>query len=455
MRNVLQFSQHREAWLLRGAVASTLILGLGYCLLPPTAALGLTVGLACLGLMMVSPYAGLLFFLALLYLRPAEHFPVLAAFHLTRLTALVALGVWGIQYALTRRPPLAHAPQNWMLAGLSGAVFLSTLGAEYWRIPIYRFLEVFLKCLVLYWLIINLLDTPRRLRGFLWAWVLLTAFNGGLALHHYFAGLGLVAGERVEGVGIFGDPNDLALSFVVVVPLVVALWRAEKWPILRGLWATVLGLLLAGVRVTFSRGGLLGLLVALFLTLRERIRRPAARWAFYLFGGLIAAALVHLTFQERGTPFTQVTLEQNVAGRLAAWKAGARMMLDKPLTGVGYGYFADRFKDYAPPDTDVYYLTAHNSFVLVAGEMGLPGLLFFGGLLLVSFRSLREIKEALRTRSGPAELREIGEALRPSLWGWLTCGMFLSQAFGYFLYILLGVIVATHRLCTEPTGSGS
>src|SRR5690348_8194368 len=71
---------------------------------------------------------------------------------------------------------------------------------------------------------------------------------------------GYRAGGR--GGGIFGNPNDMALFLVTLVPIAVALMmrsRSLAWKFAFGCGAL---LMMVGIVLTYSRGGFIGLLAS-------------------------------------------------------------------------------------------------------------------------------------------------------------------------------------------------
>ena len=75
-------------------------------------------------------------------------------------------------------------------------------------------------------------DTPRRFRGFVHVLVALNLFLAvnGIVQYHTGVGLGHRRGggrrEPHPGTGIFNDPNDLGMTLVMAVPLL--LWRRVR-----------------------------------------------------------------------------------------------------------------------------------------------------------------------------------------------------------------------------------
>jgi len=76
--------------------------------------------------------------------------------------------------------------------------------------------------------------------------------------------------------------------------------------------------------------------------------------------------------------------------RLILWEAGIRMARDHPLFGVGIGGYWEFSHDYAPAFLDSFWRShenAHNYFIQLLAELGIPGLMVFVGVIGASLRS--------------------------------------------------------------------
>lgn len=169
-------------------------------------------------------------------------------------------------------------------------------------------------------------------------------FLGWLALP--FAGYTLW--EAMNGVirpqSPFEDSNLLGLFFALsTLSLFPHLASGTKKPI-RMIAALIALTLTAALIVTQSRSALLcllaGALVFGLLTLRARPNLSRTTWAS-LGGGLVG--VIALTFAtglaDRFVIWSNGTLDANITGRLAIWKAAATMATQHPLTGFGLGTF--------------------------------------------------------------------------------------------------------------------
>ncbi len=158
--------------------------------------------------------------------------------------------------------------------------------------------------------------------------------------------------RRLRGLGFVYDPNDFAQVLVSLVPLVF-LWKTKNRAANLFLLGLPVALLITGMYFTHSRGSAIALMAVIMFTFRRKIGTVPA---VVLAGGLFAASLALGWSGGR-----DVSMEAG-ADRLDAWSTGLELIKAHPLTGVGFGQFAD-FND----------ITAHNSIIVCAAENGLPG----------------------------------------------------------------------------------
>jgi O-antigen ligase len=78
---------------------------------------------------------------------------------------------------------------------------------------------------------------------------------------------------------------------------------------------------------------------------------------------------------------------ESTENHITAWKAGIRMIGTHPILGIGLGNFKPMMHLYVPPGT-AWSTIAHNTFLEVAAELGLPALGIFAGILVFTYRSL-------------------------------------------------------------------
>ena len=166
-------------------------------------------------------------------------------------------------------------------------------------------------------------------------------------------------------------------------------------------------LLIYGVYLTRSRGGLLGVLAVALAAMIGRMGRTRA----IVLTALLAVMLIGLNF----TGGRGMTNDDSAQGRVDAWSEGLQMFRESPLLGVGLHNFSEH-----------NYLTAHNSFVLCFAELGITGYFFWMALLVGAFRQLRAVRKSADSDLNP-DLRDYARACEIAFIGFLASAFFLSR----------------------------
>src|SRR5437879_7619599 len=158
-----------------------------------------------------------------------------------------------------------------------------------------EFSGTFVRTVIIFIVIVNAVRTEMRLKA-----LLILAIGTALwlslgAINDYRLGLLTVEGYRVggRGSGIFGNSNDMALYLVTIIPVAVALLLGARGVARKLLFGSCTLLMIAAVVLTYSRGGFIGLMIALaFLAWRvgSRHRAEILILGFMLVAGFLAVA---------------------------------------------------------------------------------------------------------------------------------------------------------------------
>ena len=262
--------------------------------------------------------------------------------------------------------------------------------------------------------------TERQARTVVWTVLGLGIFQGAYGILQCFGGAEQVwnwakTGQHGFVTGTYISRNELAyfLELGTLLALGKAMgelagcprpagWRGVLdeafWrPVLPGFTGVLLGVSLL---LTGSRGGIIscgaGLLCMALLFATKRAMRPGA-WK-------ILGAAVVIAFYGLGTGLEKTAerfgQDGDLAHRLEIAASVLPMVTDHPLTGIGLGAFNTAYGPYAIPQYggDVDVVHAHNDWVEIAAETGLPGfVLCASGFLLFMARCLG----AWRKRNDP------------------------------------------------------
>lgn len=199
-----------------------------------------------------------------------------------------------------------------------------------------------------------------------------------------FSTLGSMAGPRVSAS--FKTYGLFASYLVCNLPFLFALglrWRNidRKWIY----WYLTLPALVAGVVLLFltrSRGAILALILglAVFLVYRKK----------FAILGFFSAALIALLFVLPPSMVIHLdgwNKEQSVVERYYLWDRAVQVIQAKPLGGTGINTYASAHALYDKRQNwrvQNYY--AHNGYLQMAAEVGIPALTFFLVFLAIYFR---------------------------------------------------------------------
>jgi len=273
-------------------------------------------------------------------------------------------------------------------------------------------------------------------------------------------------GGRLIGMGAsFSNSEDIALIAAMSIPFWMLAASQIKFPPARFLLsaASLLFLLrvaaLTGSRAILMAVGAMGLV---FFVRTDAVKR------FMLIAGVIAAIGVVIvtvptrTLARLGTvvdAFQDRTSALVIGGSTEAMDSAAerrQLLLDSiaisvshPLFGVGPGQFAMyRWTQWKDQGVRMGYLVTHNAFTEVSSEEGIPGLIFFIGVIVGTLRTIRNARK-LNSPGSHKDWRtgqDIATCLELSFIVIVVCGLFLANAQYIFWYLMGGIALALERV---------
>lgn len=188
--------------------------------------------------------------------------------------------------------------------------------------------------------------------------------------------------------------NRITHNLLVAFLAFYALQRLLDAPRQRIAWAVVLGLSL--YNIFFMVTGRTGQILVLLLIVWFAIRRLSPRRALYtivLVGVGFAAYLSspHATRMLEGITQTQhyfnahPETQTSMGQRLTFWRHSLTLFAERPLLGHGTGGFAAAYQRIAGAEALATH-NPHNEYLMIAVQLGLPGLLLFLASLVYLYR---------------------------------------------------------------------
>lgn len=381
-------------------------------------------------------YFGVFLFTFMVFFRPYELIPSLSwASSSAFVIAIITLAIYvptqlGLEGRLTIRPREVNFALLLLVACLL-SMPLALSPATAWK----SFGD-FLKVIVIFIVMVNVIRTEKRLKKLLLLVLAASCVVSMSALNDYRLGRLDLQGRRIEGVigGLFGNPNDLAVHLVTMIPISVGLMLGSKGGMRKALYLGGALLMVAGTVATFSRGGFIGLLgVAgtMFWIIARKNRVIVVALLAVLAVGFLAIA--PSDYRSR----MSTTGDGSSVARRDDLKRSIYLTLRHPLLGVGLGNY-------------VLYSNSskatHNAYTQVGSELGVAAMVVYILFLVTPLRKLQAIRKEAPIGRRRSPLQWLALGMEASLVGYMVVSFFASVALQWYAYYLVTYALCLHRL---------
>jgi putative inorganic carbon (HCO3(-)) transporter len=385
----------------------------------------------------------LFLYIASTLIRPHEMFQVSIEW-----TIIKGFAIFSLLIVLITQRPLKLYPQHWMLLALIPLIIMSGFLNGSGMFGIEEAKMLFISAIIPMFLISACITTIKRQHILMVVCLIAallmvhnghvqqTAYQGfGWALNTHSVGYIDLGERRITYLGFFNDPNDLGMFLVMNIPFAVYFYKKDGFILKSTMFATLCALGY-GIYLTDSRGSMLGAGGLLGVYLLVVNAGPKLFISVVLLAPIAATVIASL----------QSSIDSSANGRLEAWYAGIQMLMSNPIFGIGKGQFADH-----------HGLVAHNSYIHVAGELGVPGYSLWGGALIFTVLTgylFIKASKMKKDEDGPIindaknkafeNERLLNKTLFFSMIGFMITGFFISRMFTLTLFIFMGMTIASH-----------
>ncbi|MDR3565329.1 MAG: O-antigen ligase family protein [Negativicutes bacterium] len=322
-----------------------------------------------------------------------EHCILAIAFFLPlslTITSLFLAGgtvLWFGKMIAARRMELRRSPFDILVILLVVFSAASIWGSPDRGFSFYNYYHLMGRYVLLYYLVINNVQSPQQVRRL----VLTVLFSAGVVaaygFYQYVHGVdmafGWVDGDqfpdlKVRVFSTLQNPNLLAGYLVVMIAVAAGIGCNANH---RGEKALFFALVLAlGVCLvlTYSRGAwisVLALIIAFGVLKNRKIL-----WLLALIP--VTMVIGHELVMDRLLSIMNPT-DTSSTLRLALWESTIAMITGHPWLGIGWGAYWMVYPEYDffVLNANTKILHAHNMYLHIAAEIGLPGFLTFLGIL--------------------------------------------------------------------------
>jgi putative inorganic carbon (HCO3(-)) transporter len=440
----------------------------------PAMALALAAGAVLVVAVAVRPEIATLVVLAVLYSNAAVlavTYHGMPAFISAAVPMLLVAPL--VHLLLIQREPLILAkPLPW-LVGFGLVLVAGTIASSSSTLASTTLGTFVLEGVGIYLLVTNVVRRADLLHKAIWIILAVGAFLGTLSLIQSVTGdtgnewWGFAQAstatvgddETVRLGGPLAQNNRYAQIMVVLVPLAIFRAMAEREPWRRLAAATAAVLITAGVVLSYSRGAAVGLAAA-FVAMA--VLRYVRFRTFLLVAVLVVAVVAAVPqYRARLQTLTEVSdlasdddgsrdVGTSIAGRATENVAAFYAFAEHPLLGVGPGLFGTVYGDYAERvegdfrNVKATPREAHNLYLGVAAENGVPGLVCLGGVFVVTLREL--VRARRRCLERRPDLAALAGGFIISVIAYMASAVFLHFAFIRYFWLFMALAAVTARI---------
>jgi len=252
----------------------------------------------------------------------------------------------------------------------------------------YNYYHLMGRYILIYYLVINNIRSAAQIKRMIWVMLFSALVVTLYGFYQYLFGINISATEWVDGqqfpdlkLRVFStleNPNLLAGFLVTMIAIGASM--GYKAVTIKGRAAlfglvTMFGICLL---LTYSRGAWLSVLAV--IGVYGMLCNRKIFWLLILLP--VAVFFGHDAVLERIMSIINPT-DTSSTLRIALWESTIAMIMDKPLLGIGWGSYWLVYPEYDffINNAEVKIFHAHNMYLNIAAEIGIPGLITFLALM--------------------------------------------------------------------------
>ena len=382
------------------------------------------------------PFWGVVFYYYLAFFRPQDYYHW--ALTGTRFSYYIA-SVTILSYFLSKVRNGYLIPKNkdtflmfFFCLAMGISTFFSPIPERSW--PLFF---AFSKISLFYFFSLAMIDSEKKFKIMLWVLIYSFVYYAFWTNKRFiFEGIKMIEGPGLAEA-VYRDRNNFAILFVMAIPVCFYMRYLLQHKILKFSLLGAVPLLMHAVVCTFSRGAYLGMLAAAGYSIFKMRRKAVIVFAVLVF---IVMLIRFQGSEHRERMRTILTRgeerEYSAQRRLDAWKSAFMMMSAHPLVGIGLDNFEILETQYNPVAIG---RVAHNTYLQIVAEAGIPAMVAYILILLTSFLSLHKLRIMSLNGNLSSNVYFYAVMLEGSLLGFFICSLFLSLEVlepAYFLFCM-------------------
>jgi O-antigen ligase len=390
-------------------------------------------------------YRNLIILILIMFIAPMNYIPALQPFRLALVFALIAMATYVLSVLSQGGRMTVSGAEVKIIFWLVGFAVLSITHSK-WRGGSYDVLfDTYLKSIIVFFLIANLLTAEARFRGFFWALTTCAAFNALVGINNYRLGVTFAEGRISGGYsGMTSNPNDLALSLNLLIPFIWYLLLNAESQFQKIFAGVTLAISATCIVVTWSRQGAITFLsILLWYVWRASGHRRVSSLIGVGLLFVVIIAIAPAGYTQRIVSSVDFSKDKtgSADARWETTKAGLRQTFEHPF-GVGLGMNGLLNHD----EGMGWSAGVHNVYLQISTELGIIPVILFIVLLLKLIVGMQRVKSLSAVQESVALLAVMTEC---SLVGFSVAAFFAPVAYTFHFYIVAGIALAVKEMANR------
>lgn len=280
----------------------------------------------------------------------------------------------------------------------------------------------FFSYIVLFFIIKYECNYKRYIRGIINSYVFSVFSICVFGIYQYFTGFGLdpkfmtysYTDKRIGAT--LDNPNNLGAFLILAIFPIIMLVIYEKCKIKKSIYCLVSLLAVINIVLTGSRNADIGLVIGAVTLI------IIFSWKLIFIIG--PAAAISMFIPRISRRILDITNSSQDASRISLWKTAIKMIKEHPILGVGNGNYVSRYDEYVKRYPELKYpwfthYPCHNSYLKVASELGVFGIIAFVCMLIFSL----------------IRVKQVASSAKDKFYRYFCTGIFASMVGFYFMNI--------------------
>ena len=379
------------------------------------------------------------------YIRPQTLYKSLDIMPYAQIVLILTLGIALIKGQLGR----VKNPLNKLIVIYFLVILVSSFQAISPEIAFGK-LSDFIAWMIIYFLIVNIVDTENKFLIFIFAFMLYSFKMSQFSFRNWLtSGFSYTDIGSGGGPGWFHNSGEFGIQMVIFFSIGVCFFWSLKefWP----RWKQCIFLLfpltaLTGTISSSSRGAVLGIAgVAFFWLLKSKYKIKAM-----LLLVVIGVVVYSIIPDQQITRFEAMGEDNTSISRIALWEKGLEMIAKYPFFGVGYeNWLVAQERLFGIQNSQV----CHNIFIQCASELGFIGLFVLFLMIIFTFvNNYRVRKMVLQSPKDNRFLFFMSYGLDGALVGYMISGFFVTVLYYPYFWINLAMTASLHEAANRWSG---